>query len=82
MIAEIGFFVVGEAHGSCRYSSGAQNFSIKTRYVDVRDRLLLADIDYRATNSGEHRLSFIDYRLYRCRALMELIDTLRIHIDS
>lgn len=59
-----------------------QNFSIKTRYVDVCDRLLLVDIDYRVTNGGEHRLSFIDSRLYRCLALMELIDTLRIYIDS
>jgi len=63
-----GFFVVGEAHGFIVLvdflKRRSQNFSIKTRYVHARDRLLLADIDYRVTGSGEHRLSFIDYRLY------------------
>lgn len=39
-----------------------QNFSIKSEHV--RDKLLLADIDYRVTNGDGHRLSFIDYRLY------------------
>lgn len=76
-----GFFVVGEAHSFIALvdflKRRPQNFSIKTRYVHTRDRLLLVDIDYRVT--VQRWASIIVYRLL---LPMDLVDTFRIHIGS
>lgn len=59
MIAEIGFFVVGEAHGSCRYSSGALKIS------PLKPDTLMFVIDYysRISITAQPTAVNIDYRL-------------------